>query len=175
MKAISVIVKEDRRIYEEVVSELENNGISLSDKLTLTVIVNNPTASKIKYNGNSFEWDKGILWDEINRSHYESLFKQIHWNQLDKYYYADPNSKRLLTTFWDDKFLDAELVAPSLITIQFLCVENRLNMFIHMRSNKLKEKFQLNYHIFLSLHTYVAERWHLQVGSYAHIVNLVEL
>ena len=172
-----VYLENDSNIYSSVNDSLRSQNIERGSVLPLTITVENPkNDSPIKYDGSTFSFDNNqINWPKDNFEHYSKLFDlEQDWNKIEEAYRENPNSKRLIISFWEQKYVESD-IAPSLMSIQFLKQGGGISMFVHMRSNKFEQKFDLNYNMLSSVHRYVSNRLGVERGSYNHIVNAMEV
>lgn len=160
--------------------------LSLDDSLDTELLKESPMLLVFKnlnddknipdYNGmnfkSNFEYPDGIDLDLVNIefAHYEKLLnKEV--SSIIEYLKINPFSKRAIVNVWTDNQKDLASNAECLIYINLRKCTNGLDMHIHMRANDATNKALLNFHIFSSLHRFIANSLSEKVGTYFHYSN----
>lgn len=107
------------------------------------------------------------------------LFKKYKKNQLEEVIellQKDKNTRRAVLNISDpsiDRINTKDMQCT--IALQFLIRNDKLQMYVYMRSNDVIFGFPYDYIFFESIHQYVAKRLNIQVGEYSHTATSMHI
>lgn len=86
----------------------------------------------------------------------------------------DPQSRQAIITIWERNPMPSRDI-PCTISMQFLVVDERLNMLVNMRSNDVWLGFPYDVFNFTMIQNYVACKLGLEIGTYTHFAGSLHL
>lgn len=109
-------------------------------------------------------------WTKLYR---QRLFNK-DYNQVEniiEYFEKKPAGKRAQMSIWNQQIDLYGNIGPCLQVIWLQIMNGKLEMHVHMRASDCYRKLLMNMNEFIALQNYIAEKLHIQCGSYIQFTD----